>query len=152
MSLYLNKFFFFIAAFCFVLISHFPKEISAQQILSVGSEDFFKEYMHLADDEETVIIDGRTHEMFSDGHLRNAINIDADEPHLIALLAEHLHRPRIVVYCTTVRRTGDIVFALQSIYSGDIIFIYDGIKGWKSNGLPLEVQSTDSDSTLNTEP
>ncbi len=108
-----------------------------QQINAVNSQEFYENYRHLLDDGETLIIDGRTERMYSGGHLKNAINIDADDPRLIPLLKQHLNVPLIVVYCTTMRRTSKIVNTLRDMYDGEIIYISDGLRGWRQNGFPI---------------
>ena len=114
-----------------------PGKSSGQQVVGVSSLEFFEHHRHLLEDDGALIIDGRTADMFASGHLNNAINIDADDLNLIELLQEHSHEPLIVVYCTTDRRTGDIVEALMEFFEGDIIYISDGIRGWQQNGLPV---------------
>lgn len=108
-----------------------------QRGIAVNTREFYDNYMHLLEDEETFVIDGRTKEMFSEGHLKNAVNIDADDPDLLMLLHLHLHKPRIVVYCTTMRRTTDIVNVLAQVYHGEIVYISDGFRGWLLNGFPV---------------
>lgn len=110
--------------------------ITGQSTKGVTSKEFFEQYTDLLYDEETLIIDGRTDEMFAGGHIGNAVNIDADMENLEGELKKHLEVPRIVVYCTTNRRTYDILHVLEKIYQGEIIYISDGITGWRKNGFP----------------
>lgn len=120
-----------------VFLSWGYEESDSLQIKGISSTEFYDNHQQLLHEGNTLIIDGRTAEMFSGGHLKNAVNIDADDPDLELLLQQHLDEPLIVVYCTTIRRTLKIVNTLRSIYKGEIIFIHDGISGWKRNGLPL---------------
>ncbi len=113
-------------------------DVNSQQVTAVSSQEYYEKYRHLLDDGEALIIDGRTEQMYSAGHLKNAINIDADDPRLISLLEQHLDEPLIVVYCTTVRRTHKIVNTLLGMYDGEIIYITDGLRGWQLNGFPLQ--------------
>ncbi len=126
----------------------FQNNACGQQITAVNSQEFFDNYLHLLEDGNALIIDGRTQRMFSGGHLKNAINIDADDPDLLTLLQQHLNEPQIVVYCTTVRRTIKIVSTLIDIYDGNIIFISDGIRGWLQNGYPHIVFTIDDKNSL----
>ncbi len=128
--------FLFCIAFCSMCVS-LPGKTSGQQVVGVSSLEFYENHRHLLEDGGATIIDGRTAEMFESGHLKNAINIDADDPNLIDLLQEHTDEPLIVIYCTTIRRTGDILQALEEFYEGKIIYINDGLRGWKQNGLPF---------------
>lgn len=111
---------------------------SCQQVTAVSSKEFFENYMHLFEDSSAIVIDGRTEKMFSEGCLGNAINIDADDPDLIELLQPFLNYPMIVLYCTTIRRTNDIMQVLKELYKGDIVYISDGIRGWRANGFSVQ--------------
>jgi len=132
----MNKkiFSFCITAFLILFLVLTQQSVYSQKLTAVTSQEFFDNYLHLLNDDESLVIDGRTQRMFSGGHLKNAVNIDADDPDLLTLLQQHLNEPQIVVYCTNVRRTIKIVSTLIEIYDGNIIFITDGIKGWKQNG------------------
>ncbi len=129
-------FVFFLTLLSFMALSQEMKT-QTNTALSVSSKEFFNEYVHLIHDTETLIIDGRTDEMFANGHIENALNIDADMDNLVVELSKHLDVPRIVVYCTTNRRTLDIVYELEKLYKGELIYISDGIKGWRANGYPV---------------
>lgn len=107
------------------------------KFIGVSSGEFYNNYRHLLEEGGALVIDGRTREMFEDGHLQHAINIDADDEDLLELLKQHTDEPLIVVYCTTNRRTGKIVNTLSTFYEGEVIYIDDGIRGWQRNGLPL---------------
>ena len=116
------------------------------RVTGVTSNAFYDQYSHLLEDDAAMVIDGRTAEMFSRGHLPGAVNIDADGENLKEKLKAHANEPLIVVYCTTVRRTGKIIDTLKEFYQGEIIYISDGIQGWTRNGLPLaEFTNTDPD-------
>lgn len=137
MNNYSKIFLFLIATLVFSFVSA-CEMFDSQQITAVSSQELYENYRHLLDDGEALIIDGRTEKMYSGGHLKNAINIDADDPCLIPLLQQHLDEPLIIVYCTTVRRTNKIVNALRGMYEGEIIYISDGLRGWQHNGFPLQ--------------
>ncbi len=131
----LNLFLFF-TAFCLICVS-LPGKLSGQQVIGVSSLEFHENHRQLLEDGGALIIDGRTATMFASGHLKNAINIDADDPNLVSLLRKHLEEPIIVIYCTTIRRTNKIVNTLRGFYEGEIIYISDGLRGWQQNGLPV---------------
>lgn len=117
--------------------------LSGQNVQGLLSADFYEKHALLLDDPNVVIIDGRTPQMYASGHLKNAICIDADDENLKTLLKENVAgTPVVVVYCTTVRRTAQIVQCLESFYEGDIIYIQDGIRGWKTHELPCIVSDS----------
>lgn len=129
--------FILILFFCVFSLSCSGCTSEGQKVKGMQSLAFFNEYAELLSDSSVVILDGRTEAMFSGGHLPNAVNLDADHPDLNELLLDFKSAPKIVVYCTTIRRTGVIVRVLKGFYNGEIFFIEDGIRGWQKNELPL---------------
>ncbi len=105
--------------------------------IGVTSVEFYANHLDLLEEGNALVIDGRTHQMFEDGHLQHAINIDADDENLYDLLRQYKDEPLIVVYCNTNRRTGKILNTLATFYEGEVIYIDDGIRGWQQNGFPL---------------
>lgn len=114
-------------------------QLFGQEITGMTSLEFYKQYGDRLIDGSILIIDGRTDTMFAGERIGNAVNIDADADDLEERLKLHLDQPVIVVYCTTIRRTTDIVNKLRCAYKGKIVFITDGIRGWKQNGLPVNI-------------
>ncbi len=107
------------------------------EVTALSSLEFYEQHFEAVQNGRLLLIDGRTDKMFSEGHIENAINIDADDENLQQLLEEHAGEPVIAVYCTTIRRTTKIVNTLLEFYTGEIIYIKDGITGWKANNLPV---------------
>ncbi len=126
-------------AFLILISLVFPeKTLMAQNITEVNSAQFFSRYRNLLSDKEAVVIDGRTEEMFASGHIRGAVNIDAYKDGFEEKLMPYKDRKVIVLYCTTLKRSTVMIEALKKFYKGEIIFITDGITGWKENNLPLD--------------
>ena len=115
----------------------FAWNLYSQEIRGLTSKEFYEQYGNKLHDESLLIIDGRTEAMFDRERIGNAVNIDADSEDLLEQLEQHMDQSVIVVYCTTIRRTTDIVNKLKGIYEGEIIFIIDGVRGWKLNNLPV---------------
>lgn len=85
-----------------------------------------------------VIIDGRDSRMFAEGYIKDAININAFDEKAALLLAQHLQKDSLLVYCTTCNRTTRINELLkESGYSGTIMNMTDGITGWKDKNYEL---------------
>ncbi len=81
------------------------------------------------------IIDGRTAAMFASGHIENAVNINAFDDNADEQLVEYLTCNPLMVYCTNQRRAETIIEILKNLgYRNEIIFMADGINGWKANG------------------
>ncbi len=124
----------FFPVIIFLLLSGY---LYSQEITGLTSLQFYEQYGDRLNEDSLLIIDGRTDSMFAGGHIGKSVNIDADADNLEKQLYQHLDQPTIVIYCTTTRRTTDIVNKLRGIYKGNIIWITDGIRGWKQNGLPV---------------
>lgn len=114
--------------------------VTAQTVKAVDAVEFYKEYYPMAVNLEAPLIDGRSQQMFSEGHLKNAILIDANDEKLKEKLKEYAEEPLLLVYCTTNKRTGKIIQTLSEFYKGEIIYVSDGITAWKKHGYPLVVE------------
>lgn len=114
---------------CFNTNCQVIDKIEAKHALSIVS---------IRDTVETVLIDGRSAEMFAEKHIKGAINIDAFRDSAESQLEEYLEKDTIVVYCTNHRRSETIIEKLKGIqYQGKIIFITDGINAWITAGFPI---------------
>jgi rhodanese-related sulfurtransferase len=124
----------------FILVLTFTTILSSawgQQIKKLTSVEFMDQYSFVFEPANTIpIIDGRTEQMFKDEHIANAINIDADAENMPELIRKYSSEPKVILYCTTKRRTTDIITEMEKFYTGEIIAIIDGIRGWKENGFP----------------
>lgn len=89
------------------------------------------------DSVNTILIDGRSKEMFAEKHIKNAINIDSFGDSLSYKLEKYIGKNEVVVYCTNQRRAEIIIEKLfQLQYQGNIVFISDGITGWINADYP----------------
>jgi rhodanese-related sulfurtransferase len=109
----------------------------AQSVIEVNSVEA-QSYVDNYNAKSEVIIDGRTQTMFESGHLKNAVNINAFSKEAEEELTKYLGLKRMVVYCTNRTRSELIIDKLKLLeYCGEIIFVSDGINGWKSNGFDV---------------
>jgi rhodanese-related sulfurtransferase len=117
----------------------------AQRVIEFQSPEA-KIYIENYEPDSLLIIDGRTQSMFESGHLKNAVNINAFSENADQELTKYLDRKRILIYCTKSNRSRTIVNKLQLLdYAGEIVFVTDGITGWKNNDFELVVDSIDSE-------
>lgn len=115
----------------------------AQRVIEFQSPEA-KIYIENYEPDSLLIIDGRTQLMFESGHLKNAVNINAFSENADQELTKYLDRKRILIYCTKSNRSRTIVNKLQLLdYAGEIVFVTDGITGWKNNDFELVVDSID---------
>ncbi len=117
-----------------VMVSGFS---NAQIITEVTSVEFYEKHRYLLEEEGTVLIDGRSQEMFEKGHIAGAIFIDAFQDGFLPELSSYAGKSTIVIYCTTNRRTTVLINALKNFYTGHVVCICDGMTGWLQNGLPV---------------
>ena len=88
-------------------------------------------------DSTTVIIDVRTPEEFTDGHLENAINIDiynpAFETEVAALDADRTY----VVYCRSGQRSGNALAFMRSIGIENVTNLGGVLDASAQTGIPI---------------
>lgn len=105
--------------------------IAAFELLKTGTPDM-------------IIIDGRDSLMHASGHIRGSFFLDAYSDDHHKLLENYTGYPNIFIYCTTHRRSDKLIAELLEMgYNGRIVYMRDGIRGWKKNGFPLEFNSID---------
>ncbi|WP_157666475.1 rhodanese-like domain-containing protein [Alkalitalea saponilacus] len=107
------------------------------RVTEINSYEFFKDHKKLLTHEKVKILDGRTDSMFQVQHIHGAINIDVDLCNAAKRLQEEATTPVVVVYCTSNRRSRDMIKILSTFYQGEVYLISDGIRGWSNNDLPL---------------
>ena len=145
----------------FIIFFLLSQAIQAQTIVNITSADA-KPILEKSHYDNLVIIDGRSSNMFSKGYIKDAINIDAFNEQAPKLLAQHIQKDSILVYCTNCNRTNKINELLkESGYKGTIINMTDGITGWKNNNyeiskpeetLALELQGKTNEKTTKLNP
>ena len=114
----------------------FSTMVNAQVVDSLKSEQLYP-ILESAEYHKT-IIDGRDSTMFYSGHIKNAIYIDAFSEELLPFLKNYIHSDSLVLYCSNQTRSKKIINALQQMnYAGRILFMQDGINGWKKNEFPI---------------
>jgi rhodanese-related sulfurtransferase len=113
-------------------------QLQAQSVKEIDSSHAF-EILKDFNYETGVLIDGRDSTMFASGHIENAFQINAYEENLGENLLPFLSKEKIMLYCTSNKRTGTIIEKLKELeYKGEIIAVMDGITGWKAKNLPVK--------------
>ncbi len=131
----MNRFISYRKSFFFVFIFSF-QFINAQDIDTVKS-DYVYSVLSLNNFNET-IIDGRDSTMFYSGHIKNAVFIDAFSQDLNKSLQKYLTEDTLIIYCTNNRRSEIIIENLKLLnYKGLIIYMQDGLNGWKKNEFDI---------------
>jgi rhodanese-related sulfurtransferase len=118
----------------FALFTSIACTNNAQQITPVTST----ETVSLLEKEKSIIIlDVRTPEEFSAGHLNNAVNIDVHQPDALAQINKLDKNAKYLVYCRTKNRSGVVVNNMIQNGFKNVYQMTDGYSGWSSNGLPF---------------
>jgi len=109
--------------------------VIGQTITEVTSREF-KLMLEKRSKRRSVIVDGRSTEMFNAGHIANAVNIDAYSQEAGDELSKLKRNKTLYIYCTKTNRVNQMVTTLERIgYKGNIVKMVDGITGWKANGF-----------------
>jgi len=114
----------------------------AQVIDTIESTDVYT--LLTSCDYNKTIIDGRDSVMFRTGHLKNAVYIDAFSVDVVPFLQTYLNSDTLLIYCSNQTRSELLIEHLQQLnYKGHIIYMKDGLTGWKKQKFPLEIPKTD---------
>jgi len=121
--------------YLFILFCFSPV-LNAQVVDTLKSEQVYT--ILTSCDYHKTIIDGRDSAMFYSGHIKNAVYLDAFSEKACGLLESFTNCDNLVVYCTNQTRSDMIIDKLKKLnYQGKIIYMQDGINGWKNNDFPI---------------
>ncbi len=131
----------------FFLLVPFISLISCNDISSqrVSAEDF---YTKLIDDNSSIIIDVRTPEEFSKGHLRNALNINWFDENFESQV-EILSRERpVFIYCLSGGRSAKALDKISEMGFKNSYELNGGILEWRKNNYPESIIKVDYEKSL----
>ena len=131
----------------FFLLVPFISLISCNDISSqrVSAEDF---YTKLIDDNSSIIIDVRTPEEFSKGHLRNALNINWFDENFESQV-EILSRERpVFIYCLSGGRSAKALDKISEMGFKNSYELNGGILEWRKNNYPESIIKVDHEKSL----
>lgn len=96
---------------------------------SISPTDFAN---RLETEQNRKLIDVRTKEEFSQGHIAGAVNIDYyDENFINELLLYDKHEP-LAIYCRSGRRSGETLQVLEQAGFTNVVDLSGGILAWKN--------------------
>jgi phage shock protein E len=87
--------------------------------------------------EPKVIIDVRTYEEFSTGHITGAINLDFYAPDFKAKLAELDKNGDYAIYCRSGNRSGQALSFMRSFGFTNVLDLKGGVIAWEKTGHRL---------------
>jgi len=85
-----------------------------------------------------VLLDVRTPEEYSEGHIAGSDNIDFYESVFADNIAQLDRDASYVVYCRSGNRSGQTTELMKQLGFTDVTDISGGIVAWQSDGLPTE--------------
>ncbi|MDG2341997.1 MAG: thioredoxin domain-containing protein [Cytophagales bacterium] len=111
----------------------------------VSAEDF---YTKLVDDNSSIIIDVRTPEEFTKGHLRNALNINWFDENFESQV-EILSRERpVFIYCLSGGRSAKALDKISGMGFKNSYELGGGILEWRKNNYPESIIKVDHEKSL----
>jgi len=88
------------------------------------------------DNKNFTVLDVRTPEEFSEGHIENAININIHNPEFKNILNKLDKTKTFLVHCRTGVRSSNAVSLMKDLKFTNILHMCDGIESWENNNLP----------------
>ena len=119
----------FVAALAFVKYNFSPA-LNFQDTVSV------KEYDYLSRQPNSVILDVRTPEEYSDDHLINSVLIDFNSPNFKSEIARLDKDKTYLIHCRTDRRSGHTMQLMADLGFKNMYLLKGGILAWKQEGKP----------------
>ena len=92
----------------------------------------------IAKDNKIIVLDVRTPEEFSAGHIKGAINIDIRQTDAFSKINRLNKNSKYIVHCRTNRRSAIAVDYMMKNGFKSIFQISDGFSGWEENKLPKQ--------------
>jgi rhodanese-related sulfurtransferase len=103
--------------------------------VTVSAEDFQKKMSSLKD---VQLLDVRTPEEYSEGHIKNSLNINVQGSSFEAEVAKLDKKRPVMVYCRSGGRSASAQRMLIDMGFAEVINLDGGIRGWQSAGKPVE--------------
>lgn len=92
----------------------------------------------LLKDKKIIVLDVRTAEEFSYGHIKGALNIDIRQPDAFSKIDKLNKNAKYIVHCRTNHRSGIAVNHMIQSGFKNIYQMMDGWSGWSMNNLPVQ--------------
>jgi rhodanese-related sulfurtransferase len=89
------------------------------------------------DPDDLVIVDVRTPEEFTEGHIEDAVNLDIYEPSFADDIAALDRDVPYVVYCRSGNRSAQATSLMADLEFRSVIDVDGGVVAWEEAGLPL---------------
>jgi rhodanese-related sulfurtransferase len=85
-----------------------------------------------------IVLDVRSPEEYTDGHIKGAINIDIRQDDAFGKIDKLNRNAKYIVYCRTNHRSGIAVDHMMKSGFKNVYQMMDGFPGWAANKLPVQ--------------
>jgi phage shock protein E len=116
-----------------------PKQASEVKTTVFATDVNVANFKNLVDTKAGLLIDVRTPQEYANGHIAGAINIDWINKAVFKAKIKAIAKDKtVLIYCHSGHRSGMAKKFLQEQGYSKIYNLESGIKGWKSENLPVE--------------
>lgn len=136
----MKNYFIIYSAFCLILFNS-CKQSSAQKS-SLSPTEFADKIKELPD---AIILDVRTPGEFSEGHIKNATNLDWNGTTFLTEIEKMDKSKPILVYCLSGGRSGEAASKMRSIGFEQVYELSGGMMKWKGEKMPEETTQLDNE-------
>lgn len=92
----------------------------------------------MIEEDSFVLIDVRTLEEYSEGHIKGAVNLDFYKTTFEDDIDELDKRKRYLVYCRSGNRSRQAMYLMRDLGFEEVYNLSDGIISWNENNYPVE--------------
>jgi rhodanese-related sulfurtransferase len=107
--------------------------------IDISNSESFRMINENKSNSKFVILDVRTSDEFSDGHIENSINIDFYSETFSEDLDKLDKNKTYMVYCRTANRSGQALDMMKDLNFSEAYNMLGGIVEWEDNGYPIVI-------------
>jgi len=113
-------------------------ETPVQQIEDISAQDAWKLVQDNRENPDFIVLDVRTPEEYSEGHVEGAINVNYNAPNFSDVMDIVYKDKAYLVYCRSGKRSGGALAIMEEKGFLEIYHMNGGILEWTAEDLPLE--------------
>ena len=129
-----------IVAFMLMILNGCLKDTSTKKDANLESVDAKAAYQIIQNNlnnPDFIIVDVRTPEEYSEGHINNSININYTSDKFGDQVKSLNRNKEYIIYCRSGRRSAEALKVFKDLGFKKIYNIKEGIVSWTSSGLPV---------------